>query len=172
MTPVPEPKGQFEQAFPRRTIFDPIKDRPGHARYQYNPRLPNLDMHRYDEYAIRNIMTQLEEAGFTTHLTVIRRMVEVIDEQIPVYDMGRPTNEYIGSGERIYIFPPPRYPEPGEDARIEGGRGSGATFVVPEFHPHEVPAVDSIYGEVRVNPFGFDTATGHWLYNEYGEYRP
>lgn len=106
---------------------------------------------RRNELAHRNIMGALEDAGYTTHLDVIRDSALV------------QTAPGLGGGVQVRFTFPPRAPQVGDSARLEGGPAHGETVAVPG---GDVKVITQDGREHLYEPAGFDTATGHWVYHE------
>lgn len=141
---------------PRRTIHTDTDQYAGFTLEIPNDRTDQLQ--GYQEHMIRRLMTTIEENGFTTHLDVIRAN---LDLTTPIFAAGSITPHH-------WSFPP-RQPRVGQPARIDGGHGHRGRFTI------EHPAQDisdvtvNILGSERtvtVHRYGFDTATGEWVFTD------
>lgn len=116
----------------------------------------NAHLEMVRETAIRRLMDDIEAMNYTTHLDVVRHTHEHFAQS-----MGNLVHHYYGF--------PPRRPHIGQAARIDGGPGHRGQFYIDEVNQRDADLTVSIIGSerrVRVHRYGFDTATGEWIFTD------
>ena len=141
---------------PRRTVHTDL-DTYVQVVWESRASASQAERDHVNEAVFRRLEHGIEDLGYTTHLDVVRH---IHDHQTD------PTGgDFI---HHRYEFPP-RRPSIGQPARIDGGYAHNARFHIDHPGQDEAKVSVSIVGterEVRVYRYGFDTATGEWIFTE------